>query len=77
MRASTSCAGRLCDCIHVFSDIIGSRFALFVTPLPTSPSQLPQLLYLYLISGQPKRESGAVIDGGRWLEDARATNPPS
>jgi NAD(P)-dependent dehydrogenase (short-subunit alcohol dehydrogenase family) len=30
-------------------------------------------LYLYLVSGQPKRESGGVIDGQRWLLDQQAT----
>ena len=41
--------------------------------LPSPEVFLP--LYLYLISGQPKRESGAVIDGERWLRDAQARNP--
>jgi NAD(P)-dependent dehydrogenase (short-subunit alcohol dehydrogenase family) len=43
--------------------------------LPSPDVFLP--LYLYLIRGQPKRESGAVIDGERWLRDAQVMNPPS
>jgi len=42
--------------------------------LPSPEAFLP--LYLYLISGQPKSESGAVIDGQRWLRSAQATNSP-
>jgi hypothetical protein len=45
-----------------------------ISRLPSPEVFLP--LYLYLISGQSKRESGAVIDGERWLRDAQATNPP-
>jgi hypothetical protein len=44
-----------------------------ISRLPSPEVFLP--LYLYLISGQPKRESGAVIDGERWLRDAQARNP--
>jgi NAD(P)-dependent dehydrogenase (short-subunit alcohol dehydrogenase family) len=44
-----------------------------ISRLPSPDVFLP--LYLYLISGQPKSESGAVIDGGRWLQ-GRATSPP-
>src|SRR5437588_3478163 len=36
-----------------------------VTRLPPPEALVP--LYLYLISGQPKSERGAVIDGQRWL----------
>ena len=45
-----------------------------ITRLPLPDLFLP--LYLYLISGQPKSESGVVIDGQRWLQSAQATNPP-
>jgi NAD(P)-dependent dehydrogenase (short-subunit alcohol dehydrogenase family) len=44
-----------------------------ISRLPSPDVFLP--LYLYLINGQPKSESGAVIDGGRWLQ-GRATSPP-
>jgi NAD(P)-dependent dehydrogenase (short-subunit alcohol dehydrogenase family) len=36
---------------------------------------LPEMLvplYLYLLAGQPKSESGKVIDGQAWLRDAPA-----
>ena len=36
-----------------------------VTRLPPPEAFVP--LYLYLLHGQPKRESGAVIDGQAWL----------
>jgi len=45
-----------------------------ISRLPSPEVFLP--LYLYLISGQPKRESGAVIDGRRWLEDVQAASLP-
>jgi NAD(P)-dependent dehydrogenase (short-subunit alcohol dehydrogenase family) len=37
-----------------------------VTRLP--PAQAFTALYLYLLSGQPKSESGSVIDGAAWLK---------
>ena len=40
-----------------------------ITRLPPPEAFVP--LYLYLIAGQPKRESGGVIDGEAWL-----ANPP-
>jgi NAD(P)-dependent dehydrogenase (short-subunit alcohol dehydrogenase family) len=42
--------------------------------LPSPEVFLP--LYLYLISGQPKSESGGVIDGQRWLQETRPTISP-
>jgi NAD(P)-dependent dehydrogenase (short-subunit alcohol dehydrogenase family) len=42
-----------------------------VTRLPPPEAFVP--LYLYLIHGQPKRESGGVIDGQAWL---RGEAPP-
>jgi NAD(P)-dependent dehydrogenase (short-subunit alcohol dehydrogenase family) len=46
-----------------------------ITRLPLPDVFLP--LYLYLLNGQPKRESGGVIDGQRWLSDkhANASSP--
>ncbi len=44
-----------------------------ITRLPLPDVFLP--LYLYLISGQPKRESGGVIDGERWLHAAPPSGP--
>lgn len=46
-----------------------------ITRLPPPDVFLP--LYLHLISGQPKHESGGVIDGQRWLRDSQTTNPPA
>ncbi len=44
-----------------------------IVRLPLPDVFLP--LYLYLISGQPKRESGGVIDGERWWHAASPTDP--
>jgi NAD(P)-dependent dehydrogenase (short-subunit alcohol dehydrogenase family) len=41
-----------------------------VTSLPPPESFVP--LYLYLLNGQPKRDSGHVIDGQAWLRAASA-----
>src|SRR5213594_2344743 len=46
-----------------------------VTKLPSPEVFVP--LYLYLLHGQPKRESGGVIDGQAWLRAGRPhPNPP-
>jgi len=36
-----------------------------ITRLPPPEALVP--LYLYLLAGQPKSESGGVIDGEAWL----------
>jgi NAD(P)-dependent dehydrogenase (short-subunit alcohol dehydrogenase family) len=41
--------------------------------LPLPDVFLP--LYLYLINGQPKGESGGVIDGQRWLQEQSPESP--
>jgi NAD(P)-dependent dehydrogenase (short-subunit alcohol dehydrogenase family) len=43
-----------------------------ITRLPPPGVFLP--LYLYLLSGQSKNESGGVIDGQRWLRDSQASS---
>jgi NAD(P)-dependent dehydrogenase (short-subunit alcohol dehydrogenase family) len=47
-----------------------------VTRLPPPEAFVP--LYLYLLNGQPKRESGGVIDGQAWLRggDPHPSPPP-
>jgi NAD(P)-dependent dehydrogenase (short-subunit alcohol dehydrogenase family) len=41
-----------------------------VTSLPPSDRLVP--LYLYLLAGQPKAQSGVVIDGQAWLRESAA-----